>query len=133
MAKQDDFTRYTIRVPTELYDRLKHAAGVKSVNAEIIERLELTFERFHEFNAVGMGAFAKRLEASLSAAEILATKLAEEVRLAGGVVFEEDERISAALNEAAADTGLSKVSLVQGILEEWLKHHDFLGPDGKPT
>lgn len=43
MAKQDDYVRYTIRIPAELYGRLKSHAGDKSVNAEIIERLEDTF------------------------------------------------------------------------------------------
>ncbi|MFH5773602.1 hypothetical protein ACHFJ0_05070 [Paracoccus sp. NGMCC 1.201697] len=40
MAKQDDYTRYTIRIPTDLYERVKAAAGDKSVNAQIIEVLE---------------------------------------------------------------------------------------------
>lgn len=45
MAKQDEYVRYTIRVPAELYDRLKDAAGEKSVNAEIVARLEDSFVR----------------------------------------------------------------------------------------
>lgn len=40
MAKQDDYTRYTIRIPTPLYERVKAAAGEKSVNAEIVATLE---------------------------------------------------------------------------------------------
>lgn len=40
MAKQDDYTRYTIRIPTPLYERVKRAAGEKSVNAEIVAILE---------------------------------------------------------------------------------------------
>lgn len=43
MAKQDDFVRYTIRVPAALYARLQESAGVKSVNAEIVARLEASF------------------------------------------------------------------------------------------
>jgi len=43
MAKQDDYVRYTIRVPAELYERLQSAAGAKSVNAEIVARLEKSF------------------------------------------------------------------------------------------
>lgn len=42
MAKQDDYVRYTIRVPSTVYDAVKEAAGDKSVNAEIIERLKLS-------------------------------------------------------------------------------------------
>lgn len=40
MAKQDDYIRYTIRVPSALYDAVQKAAGDKSINAEIIEKLE---------------------------------------------------------------------------------------------
>lgn len=43
MAKQDNYVRYTIRVPEELYSRIKESAGDKSINAEIIERIELSF------------------------------------------------------------------------------------------
>lgn len=43
MAKQDDYTRYTIRIPSELYDRIKEGAGDKSVNAELIETLERAY------------------------------------------------------------------------------------------
>ncbi|MAN78381.1 MAG: hypothetical protein CML24_14640 [Rhizobiales bacterium] len=43
MAKQDDYARYTIRVPQDLYARLQRAAGEKSINAEITERLEQSF------------------------------------------------------------------------------------------
>ena len=41
MAKQDDYVRYTIRVPREIYaDIEEHAnAASRSVNAEIIQRL----------------------------------------------------------------------------------------------
>jgi hypothetical protein len=44
MAKQDDYARYTIRVPADLYQRLQEAAGEASINAEIIRRLELSFQ-----------------------------------------------------------------------------------------
>jgi hypothetical protein len=43
MAKQDDYARYTVRLPSELYQRVQsHAeANERSVNAEIISLLEL--------------------------------------------------------------------------------------------
>lgn len=46
MAKQDDYVRYTIRVPANLYDRVQAAAegGGRSVNAEVVQRLESSFE-----------------------------------------------------------------------------------------
>ena len=42
MAKQDNFVRYTIRVPAEIYDHVLAAAesNGRSVNAEIVQRLE---------------------------------------------------------------------------------------------
>lgn len=47
MAKQDDYVRYTIRIPADLYERVKIAAGEKSVNAEIIDRLD-SYDRLRE-------------------------------------------------------------------------------------
>lgn len=43
MAGHDGYTRYTVRIPTPLYERVKKAAGEKSVNAEIVETLEQTY------------------------------------------------------------------------------------------
>lgn len=45
MAKQHDYTRYTIRVPSYLYDRVQAAADAagRSVNAEILSSLELLY------------------------------------------------------------------------------------------
>ncbi|MFE3839408.1 hypothetical protein [Pseudogemmobacter sonorensis] len=43
MAKQDDYTRYTIRLPTPLYERVKAAAGEASVNSLIVQVLEKEF------------------------------------------------------------------------------------------
>ncbi|MEO1027522.1 MAG: hypothetical protein AAFX02_00555 [Pseudomonadota bacterium] len=43
MTERDEYTRYTIRIPTELYDRLQDASGHKSLNAEITLRLEASF------------------------------------------------------------------------------------------
>ena len=40
MAGHDGYTRYTTRIPDALYQRIKDAAGVKSVNAEIVATLE---------------------------------------------------------------------------------------------
>lgn len=46
MAKQDDYARYTIRVPKDIYSAIEAAAqdGGRSVNAEIINRLALTID-----------------------------------------------------------------------------------------
>lgn len=46
MAKQDDYSRYTIRVPQHLYAALDEAASAsnRSINAEIVERLAFAVE-----------------------------------------------------------------------------------------
>lgn len=44
MAGHDGYTRYTVRIPDALYAKIKEAAGEKSVNAEILERLERSLE-----------------------------------------------------------------------------------------
>ncbi|WP_434286311.1 hypothetical protein [Celeribacter sp. SCSIO 80788] len=40
MSGHDGYTRYTLRIPDALYERVKSAAGEKSVNAEIVATLE---------------------------------------------------------------------------------------------
>lgn len=40
MTRDDGYTRYTVRIPTPLYERVRRAAGEKSVNAEIVATLE---------------------------------------------------------------------------------------------
>ncbi len=43
MARDDGYTRYTMRIPTPLYERIKEEAGEKSVNAEILSTLEAAY------------------------------------------------------------------------------------------
>lgn len=43
MAKQDDFIRVTVRIPPALHEKLRGVALSKSINAEIIDRLEASF------------------------------------------------------------------------------------------
>lgn len=45
MTRDDGYTRYTVRIPTPLYEMLKEASGAKSVNAEIVLRLEASFAK----------------------------------------------------------------------------------------
>jgi hypothetical protein len=45
MAKQDDYVRYTVRIPSDLYERVKSASGEASVNSLIVE---LLLEKFPE-------------------------------------------------------------------------------------
>lgn len=63
MAKQDDYTRYTIRIPTPLYERVKAAAGEKSVNAEIVETLEEKYPAPLVISREDYEKFLKALEA----------------------------------------------------------------------
>lgn len=64
MAKQDDYVRYTIRVPAGLYERLQKAAGEKSINAEIVARLEASLPATSEM--LTPAQFKQVLEAKLA-------------------------------------------------------------------
>lgn len=46
MAKQDDYARYTVRLPADLYARIQALATLheRSVNSEIISMLQLALE-----------------------------------------------------------------------------------------
>ncbi len=46
MATQDDYQRITVRLPPDIHEKLTQAANssAKSVNAEIVSRLEASFE-----------------------------------------------------------------------------------------
>lgn len=46
MAKQDDYARITLRIPAALHERINDACekAKRSMNAEIIERLEKSFD-----------------------------------------------------------------------------------------
>lgn len=77
MAKQDEYVRYTIRVPTSLYDLLKDAAGEKSVNAEIVDRLEGTFG---SDDKVALQAENEALKVTLDMLEHERRKLAGDLR-----------------------------------------------------
>ena len=43
MAGHDGYTRYTMRIPDDLYERIKEAAGEKSINAEILAVLHKAY------------------------------------------------------------------------------------------
>lgn len=43
MTRDDGYTRYTVRIPTPLYERVKEAAGEASVNSLIVQVLEKEF------------------------------------------------------------------------------------------
>lgn len=43
MTRDDGYTRYTVRIPTPLYERVKQAAGEASVNSLVVEALEEKF------------------------------------------------------------------------------------------
>lgn len=46
MAKQDEYVRYTIRVPADIYEHVSNRAeeNGRSVNAEIVYRLQTTID-----------------------------------------------------------------------------------------
>lgn len=44
MSKQDSYVRLSVRLPAEIYAKVKAASGAKSINAEIVARLESSFQ-----------------------------------------------------------------------------------------
>jgi tetrahydromethanopterin S-methyltransferase subunit G len=44
MRRQDDYSRITLRLPPDLHEKVRVAAGDRSLNAEIIARLERSFD-----------------------------------------------------------------------------------------
>ncbi|WP_271896290.1 Arc family DNA-binding protein [Candidatus Phyllobacterium onerii] len=54
MAKQDEWTRITLRIPPELHEKLTEAARTSSMNAEIIRRLEYTIEVDRQNQEIGV-------------------------------------------------------------------------------
>ncbi|MEW6257433.1 MAG: Arc family DNA-binding protein [Pseudomonadota bacterium] len=117
-----------LRLPDGMRDRLKAAAAEnnRSLNAEIVSRLELTLERMSDVNAFGMDAFARRLEASLAISEEAMHKLIYELRAAGGYLEESERDTSLALEKFAEDEHLSKGSAVHAILTDWLREKGYL-------
>lgn len=126
MAKQDDYTRYTIRLPTPLYERVREAAGEKSVNAEIAERLMASFDRFGPFSAEGADAVARSLEANIDASYDLVALLVYELRAAGGILTDDDREIAEAVKRFAADNGLSRGVAAQHLLRDALRAKGYL-------
>ncbi|OYX13712.1 MAG: hypothetical protein B7Z15_06350 [Rhizobiales bacterium 32-66-8] len=120
--------KFMLRLPDGMRERLKAVAAEnnRSLNAEIVSRLEMTLERMSDINAFGMDAFARRLEASLAISEEVMFKLIYELRAAGGSLNENDRDVSAALEIYAQDTGRNKGSAVHAILEDWLREKGYL-------
>lgn len=54
LAKQDEWTRITLRLPPELHGKLTESAGVGSLNAEIVERLDRSYYVNTEYNFLSM-------------------------------------------------------------------------------
>lgn len=97
MAKQDDYTRYTIRVPREAYAHLETAAreAGRSINAEIVDRLTYAIEHPRsEFRA--MSIQIQEYDALLDDAEIKIEELTEKGNALGEIVnsgFESEKRL----------------------------------------
>lgn len=47
MAKQDDYVRITLRLPPDLHRELAKSAGARSLNSEIVSRLERSISHGH--------------------------------------------------------------------------------------
>lgn len=120
--------KYILRMPDGMRDKLKAEAehNKRSLNAEIVGRLELSLEHFHELSAIGMGQFVRRLEANIEASERMAFRLAAELRMAAGVISSDDEPIRAAIEKYAAENRMNLAVATQHILKDWLTSQGLL-------
>lgn len=64
MAKQDEWSRITLRLPAEIHSQLTDGAGAKSLNAEIVDRLEKSLSPgvMMEFMEMQLDAAKSQLE-----------------------------------------------------------------------
>lgn len=98
MAKQDSFTRYTIRVPGDLYERVQAAADAsgRSVNAEITSALEKEYPPKEKYRPqrLRLSYCIERLKEAEEGGEPQAVtdKLREAVRIAMSALAEEVNR-----------------------------------------
>lgn len=128
MTREDP--QLKVRLTPDLKQRIAEAAVAngRSLNAEIVARLELTFEHLGEYNIIGANALSKRLEASIEAAQHFAFSLLYELRAAGGGVGDLDRAIGQAVEEFGIEHGMNKGHAVQTILRDWLVEHGRLDP-----
>lgn len=124
----EQLDQYMLRFPPGLRDLVKDAAAGngRSMNSEIVARLESTFEQLGPYSAIGMNAFVKRLEASLDISESLMVRLAAELRMAAGVVDRDDPPIRAAIEKFAAQNDMNVAVATQHILKDWLSSQGLL-------
>lgn len=93
MAKQDDYARYTVRIPQNLYAEIERAAEAanRSVNAEIVERL-----------AYSVSTPAERVSEMENALEAMEGQLV----VAERIISEAEEKIEAMSLGNAALSGI---------------------------
>jgi hypothetical protein len=127
-AKQDQFV---LRFPNGMRDRIKAAAeeSNRSVNAEIIDRLQLSFDPL-VVNVRNTGDLYGELDKIVE--RTLRTVREEERKAA---VIPTDDKLNPEVAEALAmfmmKEGRSRAEAVNGILREWLTGQGYLKPDVK--
>jgi len=65
MAKQDNWPKFTLRLPPDLHRHLSEVAGAKSLNAEIVDRLQSTIGPSLEQRVEAIDARLKVIEGSI--------------------------------------------------------------------
>lgn len=122
--------KIVVRLPNGMRDRLADVARAngRSVNAEVVARLTLTFETVGDLSVLGAHAFVSRLEANAEATEYTARRLFYELALLTGGDISEKENLGAAIDAYIAETDDRQVrhQAVRTILEAWLTEHGFL-------
>lgn len=103
MAQQDDFIRTALRVPPDLHKSIHEAAKVagRTFNAEIVHRLQLSFEQASEASQVTPDLWAR-----VSELEHLRAKLQREYAVLQGQALHVAEEIANLLTTGAPDAEL---------------------------
>lgn len=112
MAKQDDWIRITLRLPSDLHSKLSDAAENSSMNAEIVERLTDSFHR--------------RL--SKNSAALLLDEIRELV-LGHQIHDLLDDHIGQALMNFTVENGITDTAALHRLLAQALKANGYIDDD----
>lgn len=116
MSEEENRTwkdQYMLRFPEGMRDRLKDEAAAKkrSLNAEIIARLEATLEgNLADLSAEGFGALIKRLEATIAVSDALVFALRDSLP---------------GLDRFMVEEGIDRQEAIRRILQDWLIGHGY--------
>jgi hypothetical protein len=95
MARQDDYVRYTIRIPRDIYERIADLPGESSINAKIVNALDATASaetlRDKFAGQALSGLYAAAAQPMRADKEALAADVAVAFRIADAMLAERDK------------------------------------------